>query len=387
MDLRELSPNDPTQNAINKQMLELPLASQHNINKSRPEEAVKFYQSDSDDPPRCTVQCTECGKWFLDHYFLSRHKLVHTKEKPHQCAKCLKSFTQKGSLATHMLIHLRVKKFQCSLCPMKFVQKGNLETHVKKRHPPLDDPVLENGFLCQKCPSAYKRAGRLQEHRARIHGEMVMFDQCLKQTTVTSKQPSNDTPSTEDNEHGDDTTSSNEGSSASTKAQLKTEHDGEIMYKIIKSRRTEHMNGRTDKRRYECEICKAAFQKSAYLTQHMISHTGIRPHRCNICNKTFTSKQSYSTHMKLHSNTVRLFSCDKCEEAFNRYAALKRHQTMMHSALKFYFRCPYCENRFRWLHNVRTHIKVFHATSTELTLLEPVKESIKLEPHQAYEPC
>uniref|UniRef100_A0A182LVK3 C2H2-type domain-containing protein n=1 Tax=Anopheles culicifacies TaxID=139723 RepID=A0A182LVK3_9DIPT len=373
MDLQETFNIDSAQNTIDKQMLASSLVPQQNVNNDKSD------QSDQpENPPRCTIQCTECGKWFLDRYFLRRHELVHTKEKPYQCDKCSKSFTQKASLSTHMLIHSREKKYQCKLCPLKFVQKWNLETHVKQRHPNLDDAVLENRFLCQKCPSVFKTIGGLRAHRARIHGEMVMFDQCVKPTMATknNEQSSNAAASNENNKDASDTASLDEDSSASKKAQ-QVEHVGEIVHKIIKSRRTEHMNGRTDKRQYVCEVCKAAFSKSAYLSQHMISHVGIRPHRCHICNKTYSSKQYYNTHMKLHSNTVRLFNCDSCEVAFNRYATVKRHQTMIHSVQQYCFRCPYCEKRFRWLHNARTHIKTFHSKeeSAEQGFLEPIKES------------
>ncbi|XP_053661771.1 zinc finger protein 501-like [Anopheles marshallii] len=375
MELRQPSANDATQSTSEKKVLKLSPSIQH-ITQTRAAETSESVQSiDSDDPPRCTVQCKVCGKWFLDNYFLHRHELVHTKEKPHQCEKCSKSFTQKTSLGIHMLIHLREKKFQCSLCPMKFIQKNNLTTHVKLRHPALDDPVLPNGFLCQKCPSVFKCAGRLRVHRARIHGEMVMFDQWLKPTTATtnSKQQS----SSGDYEDDNNTTSSHEDSSASNTTQ-QMENDGEIVHKIIKSRRTEHMKGITKGRPHVCEVCKAAFKKPQYLTQHMISHTGIRPHRCNVCNKTFSSKQSYSTHMKLHSNTVRLFNCAKCDESFNRHATLKRHQTMIHSALQYVYRCPFCDIQFRWVHNARSHIKTFHLKkSTEEIILEPIKESVE----------
>ncbi|XP_035913186.1 zinc finger protein 2-like [Anopheles stephensi] len=367
MDLRGPSTDNAAPNTSNNQVLESSSVAPKQCKVNKP--SVDADSADSDDPPRCTILCTICGKWFLDQYFLRRHQLVHTKQKPYQCDKCFKSFTQKNSLSKHTLIHLRVKNFQCSLCPMKFVQKANLDAHVKHRHPVLDDPVLESRYVCQKCPSAFKTSGRLQAHRARIHGEMVMFDRCMKPTTSASNKPPNDCTVSED---------SADGSPSSGEDGNPPQHDGEIVRKFIKSRRTEHMKGRTEKRQYVCDVCEAAFEKSAYLSQHMISHTGIRPHRCNICNKTFSSKQSYSTHMRLHAKTVRLFNCDKCEEAFNRCASLKRHQTMVHSEQQHCFRCPYCEKKLRWLHNARTHIRTFHskASSVDEALLEPVKEWI-----------
>ncbi|XP_050072447.1 zinc finger protein 708-like [Anopheles maculipalpis] len=355
MNLREISTDNTAENKDQRLESYVPFPQPNETSKP----PVDAYQSqDSDNPPRCTILCKICGKTFLDQYFLRRHQLVHSKLKPFQCDKCLKSFAQKNNLVKHMLVHLRVKNFQCSLCPMKFVQKENLQAHVKNIHPALDDPLLQSRYVCQKCPSVFKTSGRLQAHRARIHGEMVIFDQCLKPSTSARKK---------------------EQHTAAASAEQDPVLNGEIVHRIIKSRRTEHMKGRTDKRQFVCDVCEAAFTKSAYLTQHRISHTGIKPHRCNICNKTFTSKQSYGTHRKLHAKTLRLFNCDKCQETFNRFASLKRHQLMVHCEQQHYFRCPYCEKKLRWLQNARTHIKTFHSKASSADdeeLLEPVKERV-----------
>ena len=51
---------------------------------------------------------------------LSKHMLIHSRDKPHKCANCGKSFTQKVHLSTHMLIHSGSKGHRCDLCGNKF---------------------------------------------------------------------------------------------------------------------------------------------------------------------------------------------------------------------------------------------------------------------------
>uniref|UniRef100_A0A182K0M8 C2H2-type domain-containing protein n=1 Tax=Anopheles christyi TaxID=43041 RepID=A0A182K0M8_9DIPT len=309
---------------------------------------------------------------FVDRYDLRRHELVHTKHRPYLCDKCSQSFTQKVSFARHMLIHLRKKGFHCPHCPMKFRQKSNLDAHVKQVHPPPDDPELEKRFHCKKCPSAFKTDGRLRTHRARLHGEMVMFDQCVKRTANVANHASGE----EDSEDDEDEEPGSEDSQSSTQG---TEQEGEIVKKIVLSRRTEHMKGKTPQRPHECQICKAAFLKKAHLYPHMVSHHGFKAFQCVVCDKKYSTKQSLNSHTNLHSLTDFPFSCDDCGESFSRLSTLKRHQTMMHHSQNCTYRCPYCKKQIRWLQNCRAHIRRFHRKSDSLEgggLLEPIKEAI-----------
>uniref|UniRef100_A0A182PAQ3 C2H2-type domain-containing protein n=1 Tax=Anopheles epiroticus TaxID=199890 RepID=A0A182PAQ3_9DIPT len=308
-----------------------------------------------DNPSHLTVECTECGKMFVDTYNLRRHTSVHTKHRPYQCDKCSRSFTQKGSLARHMLIHLRRKDFECTHCAMKFRQKPNLHSHIKQVHPPVNGSDLENRFLCKKCPSAFRTVGRLNMHRARFHGEMVMFDQCVQRGSTAQDASEQE----EDSDHhlsDSEKPSDEEGSDTAQD----TEQESEIVYKIVPSRRIEHMKGKTATRQHECKVCKAAFAKQGHLDRHMVSHRGFKAYRCDVCDKAFSTKPWLDTHASLHSQTDLPFSCDKCEKSFSRQATLKRHQKMIHEARKYLYRCYFCKKVFRWLFNCRTHVKRFH---------------------------
>lgn len=47
---------------------------------------------------RETLQCSECGKAFIQHSFLWSHEKMHSGEKPYECNECGKAFAERSSL-------------------------------------------------------------------------------------------------------------------------------------------------------------------------------------------------------------------------------------------------------------------------------------------------
>uniref|UniRef100_A0A674F806 Oocyte zinc finger protein XlCOF8.4-like n=1 Tax=Salmo trutta TaxID=8032 RepID=A0A674F806_SALTR len=78
--------------------------------------------------------CVDCGKSFNQKGNLRNHKLTHTGEKSFSCDDCGKSFNHKGSLKMHILTHTGEKPFSCGDCGKSFTQKSSLLTHVKEFH-------------------------------------------------------------------------------------------------------------------------------------------------------------------------------------------------------------------------------------------------------------
>lgn len=82
--------------------------------------------------------CSDCGKSFVCHSWLVRHRMTHTGERPYKCSECDKSYRRKDYLLNHQRRHSGEGLFQCPLCRKRFVLRRSFvkhqESHVQEAH-------------------------------------------------------------------------------------------------------------------------------------------------------------------------------------------------------------------------------------------------------------
>uniref|UniRef100_A0A8C9RSA7 Zinc finger and BTB domain containing 41 n=1 Tax=Scleropages formosus TaxID=113540 RepID=A0A8C9RSA7_SCLFO len=145
-------------------------------------------------------ECDECGKTFIRHDHLTKHKKIHSGEKAHQCEECGKCFRRHDHLTVHYRsVHLGEKVWQkykaalhqCEVCKKEFKGKSSLEMHFRTHsgEKPYRCPTCNQTFRikktltkhmvihsdarpfnCPHCSATFKRKDKLKYHMDHVHG-------------------------------------------------------------------------------------------------------------------------------------------------------------------------------------------------------------------------
>ncbi|VDK44786.1 unnamed protein product [Anisakis simplex] len=251
-------------------------------------------------PHKCHVCCKSFGKKFE----LSRHLVVHTKERRFNCEKCGKKFSQRSSLSQHVQMHNEEEalRHKCTLCGASFSQAGNLRRHVTLLHP--TDVASRTVFRCPHCTCVFNSVQPLQVHMRKRH----QYD-----------------------------------SSASQSPKSKNESFPVVVENLKQQEAVtseSQQNIRNRRRLVCCSICGKAFGKCSDLLRHYRVHSGNRPFSCNRCHKNFAWKSSLKLHSEKHIREENAYNYNECS------------------------RCHLCMKQLSSTTSLRRHIKL-HARSSE----------------------
>ncbi|XP_030055085.1 zinc finger protein 438 isoform X2 [Microcaecilia unicolor] len=87
---------------------------------------------------------------------------------------------------------------------------------------------------------------------------------------------------------------------------------------------------------HKCHVCNHNFQFKHHLQAHMNTHTNRRPYNCRLCRKAYMHSGSLSTHMKLHhseSRPKKLMHCEFCTKVFGHIKVYFGHLKEVHRVL------------------------------------------------------
>ncbi|MGH0158514.1 UNVERIFIED_CONTAM: hypothetical protein FKN15_065270 [Acipenser sinensis] len=122
-------------------------------------------------------ECDECGKTFIRHDHLTKHRKIHSGEKAHQCEECGKCFGRRDHLTVHYRsVHLGEKVWQkykaalhqCEVCKKEFKGKSSLEMHFRTHSG-------EKPYKCQICNQTFRIKKTLTKHMV-IHSDARPFN-------------------------------------------------------------------------------------------------------------------------------------------------------------------------------------------------------------------
>ncbi|CAG9532917.1 unnamed protein product [Cercopithifilaria johnstoni] len=97
----------------------------------------------------------------------------------------------------------------------------------------------------------------------------------------------------------------------------------------------EHQNSHTGEKPFECNMCKARFNRRSTLWNHKRIHSDDKPFECNVCRMTFKWKNSLKCHKEMHQrkNEMTGIENDPLEKTLTYATAAKRRHLENHDVV------------------------------------------------------
>ncbi|ENN77393.1 hypothetical protein YQE_06218, partial [Dendroctonus ponderosae] len=102
-----------------------------------------------------------CGNGFTTSSSLTKHKRIHSGEKPYECEFCKMKFSRSGILTRHRRIHTGEKPYICNICEKAFTQSNDLTSHQRIH-------TGEKPYKCDECGQPFRQSSALKTHK-KVH--------------------------------------------------------------------------------------------------------------------------------------------------------------------------------------------------------------------------
>ncbi|XP_067004265.2 oocyte zinc finger protein XlCOF6-like [Anabrus simplex] len=106
-------------------------------------------------------------------------------------------------------------------------------------------------------------------------------------------------------------------------------------------------------KKFECDICKAAFTRKQNIVVHLQMHSLDRTFSCGDCGRTFVALNQLRTHVQSHLTGFCLFRCELCGKGFDLNEELEHHKSTHNGGESF--RCSSCHQVFRLEDEFKLH--------------------------------
>ncbi|XP_033229618.1 zinc finger protein 235-like [Belonocnema kinseyi] len=253
------------------------------------EEHDRTEKSDPDPTGSITkpYTCPTCKKVFKKFATVKAHMLKH-KPLNLKCKFCQKVFSTQRNIKEHMEIHEKKKYYACDICNKNFIVKSNLKNHLR-RH------MNEKNFTCNVCKKKFVWKYELELHKVTHTGKKpFQCDDCKKGFSFRSS----------------------------------------MKVHILRNMKNGGHNGRVRKNpvNHICDICCESFPLMSALDTHKLIHSDKKPYECEICKRCFVDKYKLRYHQIRRSEEDPYFECEICKLKF-----CHKRTFLMHEAIHYKF--------------------------------------------------